>query len=199
MRSCFRVLLSRRAVLSFVLVLLAGVSSIDAQPAARTFPWKPREVKARRVAIGPLSLELPEKDWQRLPGAGTVVATIAAKSGQGAVVIERSRLAQPLTSEDTTELLAELEADQVREREPGAVALRGDLDEIPSFGRVVRVRYARKGPGGDEQVIQYSMPAGWDLYRVIYSANVKEFEKLGPAFERMLLTLRITPPPSPAP
>lgn len=191
-----RLLLTVSRCTALVLALAVASADLWAQPPARAFPWKPREVKARRTSIGTVSIDVPEKDWQQLPGAGTVLATIAAKSGLGAVVIERSRLAQPLTSEDTTELLAELETDQVREREPGAVALRGDLDEHPTLGRVVRVRYARKGARGDEQVLQYSIPAGWDLYRIVYSAQAREFEKLGPAFERMILSLTIAPPPS---
>ena len=139
-----------------------------------------------------LSLEYPARDWEQLSGAGSVLTTLTTRRFDATVVIERSKLAAPLTSADLTDLFAEIEADLIREQFPSATGVTAALATHPKLGAVVRVDFSRPGPAGIERVRQISAPAGWYIYRVVCSARSADFPKYEATFNRVIESATIT-------
>lgn len=154
-------------------------------------PFKKRTVTYKLFAAGDLSLEYPSRDWNPLSGAGSVLVTFAEKNGEASLVIDRTKLGQPLQAGDITDLFKDIETDLVRERETGAKDVMAGLSSLGAFPQVVRIEYRRPGPTGAQRVRQHSIPVGWYLYRVVASAGNEAFAEHEPLFDHMVTTLKI--------
>jgi hypothetical protein len=73
-----------------------------------------------RSPDGKLSLAYPNKDWQILPGGGSVVATLAQKASEASVVVDYTKMNQALAPSEINDLFAELEAEDLATRQPEA-------------------------------------------------------------------------------
>lgn len=134
-----------------------------------------------------MRFEVPRREWQLVSGGTVAVVTLAAKSGQAAVVVEQTRLNQAMAQEDITNLFALLEADAVKERQPAAADVQAKLVAVDGR-RLVIVTYSRRGVAGPERVRQYSIPTGSDLFRLTCSAAAPEFPRYEPVFAHVAAT-----------
>ena len=82
----------RKAVISF-LVSICVVSPLMAEQLGlgRLNPFRDKKVTYREFRVADVTVQYPEKDWNQLPGAGTVLVTFAQKNGEAAVVIDRTK------------------------------------------------------------------------------------------------------------
>ena len=142
---------------------------------------------------GKFALEYPSKDWQMLPGVGSVVATLAQRNSEASVVINYARMNQVLAPSEINDLFAELESEDLVFRQPEA---KGAKPSIVNVGgrRVVVIQYSRAGLKGKEQVVQYTVPVGQDVYQLICSAQAALFAKYEPMFTHAIESFQ-----SPAP
>ena len=154
---------------------------------------KAADTQTFRAPDGKFALEYPGKDWQIVPGGGSVVATLAQKNSEASVVIDYTKMNQALTPSEINDLFAELEGEDLTARQPEA---KGAKPSIVNVGgrRVVVIQYSRAGLKGQEKVVQYTVPAGQDVYRLICSAQSAQFAKYEPVFVHMIESFQ-----SPAP
>jgi hypothetical protein len=182
-----------------LIACLALASFVTAPPAQAPGPPAPTEYgRAAKLETqwfqGPtnrIRFEYPKKDWQVVPGGSSVIVTLAQKKGEAAVVVEQSRMNQALAPEDITDLFGQLEADLVKERQPGATDVQAKLVEAAGR-RLVILTYGRKGVAGAERVRQYSIPTGIDLFRLTCSAGWAQFTKYEPVFAHLAASFAVT-------
>ena len=77
-----------------------------------------------------------------------------------------------------TDVLAQIQADGVRDREPRASDFEARVLEVGDR-RLVAVQYRRPAAAGTERVRQYSVPVGRWLYHITCAAGLAQF----PAYE----------------
>lgn len=171
----------RFRVVAFVAasVLVATVSW------AQNDPWFGRTKEPRMAPFkdpaGRFTVDVPSRDWLRVPGAGTTLLTLTEDDVEAAVVLEMVPLDVALAPEDVTTLFAELEARAVRSREKGSADFVQRLIQA-SGRRVAVVEYSRLGDKGAERVRLYSFPVGDKLYRLACSTRVQQLKKYSPVF-----------------
>jgi hypothetical protein len=117
---------------------------------------------------------------------------------EAALVVQLSRLRQPLQAEDVTDLFAQIEAEGLKESRPQAADV---VARAVSEGgkRLVIVDYSRprltlpvvpKASTDDrERVRQYSYPSGRNLFRVTCIAGLSQFPKYEAIFTSVLKSL----------
>jgi hypothetical protein len=181
---------SRRSLIAAFLVLTAVV---PAGAQLGIFRKNSQETQTLRAPDGRFALEYPNRDWQMLPGGGSVVATLAQRNGEASVVVDYTKMNQALAPSDINDLFAELEGEDLATRQPEA---KGATPSVVNVGgrRVVVIQYSRAGLRGKEQVVQYTVPAGQDLYRLICSAQAPLFAKYEPVFIRMIESFQAPAP-----
>jgi hypothetical protein len=136
------------------------------------------------------SIEFP-KDWRfsMIYGASEPIATFVQGKAEAAVVVERARLRQRLEARDVTDVFAQIEADVVKENQPGATDVAAKLTR--EEGRpIVVIDYTRETLGGRQRVRQYSIPAGTDLYRITCMAQLNTFARHEAVMAAMVSTLK---------
>lgn len=138
-----------------------------------------------------IRLEYPKKDWEVVPGGSTAIASLMQKKGEAAVVIEASRLNQPLAPDDITDLFGQLESETVRDRQPSAVNIQPKVYGAAGR-RFVILTYERSGVSGPERVRQYSIPVGAELYRLICSAAAPQFAHYETVFAHIAASFTAT-------
>lgn len=169
-------------------LMLIGANSATSLPI-----WGHDKVafQSLKDAGGQFSMEYPVNDWQRLPGGGPVLFTLAQKSAEAVVVVVHSRLRLALEADEITDLFAELEGKAVMEDTPTAKDVHARIADNAG-GRVVVIDFQRDGFKGSETVRQYVFPVGADMYRLICSASVSRFLKYEPVFARIAESFRPT-------
>lgn len=177
--------------------VLAWCALATAQPAAaQGDPWFARTREPRMAPFkdpaGRFSLDVPARDWLRVPGAGSTLLTLTEEDVEAAVVLEVVPMEVTLAPDDITALFADLEVRGVRAREKGS---EGFVQRIIQTGgrRVAVVEYSRLGSKGAERVRQYSFPVGDKLFRLACSTRVQQLKKYSPVFAHMAATF--TPAP----
>jgi len=160
-------------------------------PAPSEYGRSPKlDTQAFQVPNSQIRFEWPRKDWQMVPGAGSVIVSLTEKKSEAAVVVERNRLNQALAPDDITDLFGQLEADVVKERQPPATDIQAKV--VAAGGRrLVILTYGRNGITGPERVRQYSIPAGSEIYRLTCSAGVKDFSKYEPVFAHIAASFTV--------
>lgn len=179
-----------RCAAATVLACFAVIFTVSGKVVSSQFPW--RSTIKYQTLSGPnnrFTLEYPTRDWQVLPGGGSVVLTLAQKNNEATVVIDYMRMGVELRPDEIAELFANLEAQHVAERQPDAKDVKAVLTGTPT-GRIVVLNYLRPGLRGTERVVQYSIPIAQDLYRVICSAPIVQFKTYEPIFTHIAYSFR---------
>jgi len=148
------------------------------------------EVQTFEGPSGRIRFEFPKKDWQVVPGGSAAIVSLLQRKGEAAVVVERTRLNQPLAPDDITDLFGQLEGETVRDQQPAAADIRSSVYETGGR-RFVIVTYGRGGVLGPERVRQYSFPVGGDLYRLTCSAPAAQFARYEPVFAHVAATFTV--------
>ena len=157
------------------------------------------EVQVFESANRQIRFEYPRKDWEVvprittviIPGATSPLVSLVQRRREAAVVVEQTKLHQPLALDDITDLFSQLEADSVRERQPLASDVKAKL--VDAGGRrFVIVTYGRQGVSGPERIRQYSIPAGADLFRLTCVAAVSQFARYEQVFAHVAASFTVT-------
>ena len=176
-----------------VLAVAAGLAPVSAQdagpPAAGEYGRAPK-LEVQQFDNRQIRFEYPKKDWEIvprataavMPGATAPIVSLVQRKRQAAVVVEQTKLHQPLAVDDITDLFSQLEADSIRERQPQATDVRSKLVDVGGGKRLVILTYGRPGVGGAERVRQYSIPAGADLFRLTCVAATAQFARYEAVF-----------------
>jgi hypothetical protein len=145
---------------------------------------KPKNIDRPRVFPGAFSIELP-KGWQFVPGhAGTVFSSVEKnrQSQAGALItLEYLRLQAPL---DPTLIAGagERELKGVQDWELNGTQFTSQVMNGEA-GPFVVIQYNRPGlSGGNDHVVQYSIPVGTTMYRLICVAPAAALDKYRPVF-----------------
>ena len=119
------------------------------------------------------------------------VVSLTQRKREASIVIEMTKLHQPLANEDITDLFSQLEIDSVKARHPLATDVQAKLVEAGGR-RLAILTYGRNGMEGPERVRQYSIPYGADLYRVTCFAAAAQFARYEPVFAHVAATFAVT-------
>lgn len=162
-------------------------------PAPAVSTWLARTQKPEFVTLNSRTLgvviEYPKKDWQIIPGGLTTVVTFRQKNGESAVIVEQTKMMQPLKPEEITEVFGQIEADVIKERLPQASGF-ATLMIAAEGRRVIGIQYQRAGPTGPEVVRQYSFPLGETLYRMSCVIRPDKIQKYVPVCAHMAASFR---------
>jgi hypothetical protein len=189
-----------RAVVGALIVALGGatVSAQVTPPAAGEYGRAPK-LDVQQFTIQQIHFEYPKKDWEIvprpntavIPGATAPIVSVVQRKREAAVVIEQTRLHQPLALDDITDLFSQLEADSVRERQPQATDVKAKLVDVGGGRRLAILTYGRPGVGGPERVRQYSIPAGADLFRLTCVATAAQFARYEAVFAHVAASFAV--------
>ncbi len=192
-----------------VAALAIGATAAAASPLSAQEPVPPaageygRAAKLESVvfesANKQIRFEYPKRDWEivpragaaMIPGATSPIVSLVQRKREAAVVVEQTKLHQPLALDDITDLLSQLEMDSLRERQPQASDVKAKLVEAGGR-RFVILTYARQGVGGPERVRQYSFAAGADLFRLTCVAAASQFARYEPVFAHVAASFTVT-------
>jgi hypothetical protein len=184
------------------LVLTLAGATVSAQevtgPAAGEFGRAPK-LEVQQFDNRQIRFEYPKKDWEIvprastpvIPGATTPIVSVVQRKREAAVVVEQTKLHQPLALDDITDLFSQLEADSIRERQPQATDVRARLVDVGGGRRLVILTYGRPGVGGAERVRQYSIPAGADLFRLTCVATAAQFARYEAVFAHVAASFAV--------
>jgi hypothetical protein len=156
-----------RILLLTALCTACCLSTLEERAAAqRLFGLGDRSVTYRlfRDPGGRFDLEYPTRDWRQLPSAGANLVMFARNDG-ATVAIDYLRLEAPLAASQVP-AMAEFEIGDLKVRHPQAKDFTTEIKDTKA-GRGALIRYGRVGTSGPERVMQFSIPNGMDLYRVI--------------------------------
>jgi len=169
--------------LAWVGWLAVAVVAAEAAAAAQLGIFKRNKgttYQAFRDPGGRFVIEYPVKDWRVNPAKEPIVASFAHKSGDASVVVDHSKLKLALTNDEIDDVVIKLEVDALKEREPSARDINASLTRPPAGPRIV-IRYTREpAKGAREQVEQYSIASGDDLYHVVCAVKQSEQTRLQP-------------------
>jgi hypothetical protein len=171
----------RRAV---ALLALAALLTCGANLLAQGTP----RMKKLTVAGQSFAIDYPERDWSLVQGGNVALVTIVQRRFEAALIVERTPLQVELGEDDIGEVFLSVEADHIRETTPSATDMKADLQELGDR-RVAAFVYRRNGVSGPERVLQYSMPAGKVLYRVVAVARPDVFDRHLPVLQAMAASL----------
>jgi hypothetical protein len=184
------------------LVLTMAGAAVSAQevtgPAPGEFGRAPK-LEVQQFDNRQIRFEYPKKEWEIVPRASTAVipgatapiVSVVQRKREAAVVIEQTKLHQPLALDDITDLFSQLEADSIRERQPQATDVRARLVDVGGGRRLVILTYGRPGVGGPERVRQYSIPAGADLFRLTCVATAVQFPRYEAVFAHVAASFAV--------
>jgi hypothetical protein len=189
------------AGLSALVIALAGAtaSAQEAVPPAAGEYGRAPKLEVQQFDNRQIRFEYPKKDWEIvprpttavIPGATAPIVSVVQRKREAAVVVEQTKLHQPLALDDITDLFSQLEADSIRERQPQATDVRAKLVDVGGGRRLVILTYGRQGVGGPERVRQYSIPAGADLFRLTCVATVSQFGRYEAVFAHVAASFAV--------
>ena len=189
------------AGLSALVIALAGATASAQEavpPAAGEYGRAPR-LEVQQFDNRQIRFEYPKKDWEIvprpttavIPGATAPIVSVVQRKREAAVVVEQTRLHQPLALDDITDLFSQLETDSIRERQPQATDVKAKLVDVGGGRRLVILTYGRQGVGGPERVRQYSIPAGADLFRLTCVAAAGQFARYEAVFAHVAASFAV--------
>lgn len=159
--------------------------------AQKADPWLARtnasSFEAQKAADAPIKLDVPKNNWMVLPATRSVLFLIAARKGDASVTVERAPLSLALQPEDVTDVLAQIQADAIKAREPRATEFEARVLDAGDR-RFVAIQYRRTGATGAERVRQYSLPVGHWLYHVTCAASLTQFASYEAVFAHIAAT-----------
>ena len=188
-------------VIALACAVIAGATASEQEatpPAAGEYGRAPK-LEFQQFDNRQIRFEYPKKDWEIvprpttavIPGATAPIVSVVQRKREAAVVIEQTKLHQPLALDDITDLFSQLEADSIRERQPQATDVRAKLVDGGGGRRLVIMTYGRQGVGGPERVRQYSIPAGADLFRLTCVATVGQFGRYEAVFAHVAASFAV--------
>jgi len=158
---------------SLLVAALALAGSIASQQAASGGQFlgiggnKGVTYKTYRDPAGRFEFDYPTKDWKTLAGAGTALAQFARNDGGATFAIDHTQLSNTIPSSDLAyTTMAEVEVDDLKARSPQNKNFTSELVETKG-GRGALIKYTQAGAKGPERVMQFSIPLGKELFRVI--------------------------------
>jgi hypothetical protein len=193
-------MIHRLVVISSLVALMtsAGASAQSQRPSD---PWfhpspKPKDFSLAKLPWNTFSIELP-KNWQVVPGYGGILLTVAEKTktnqATASIVLEQMRLVVPLTKNEIDAGLAEQEAIATKQRDPAGQHFEQQVKEIDGR-RFVFVTYTRPGLNGMDSVIQYAIPSGGVMYRLVCIAPASQLiAKYQATFAHVASSFKPTP------
>ena len=182
---------AQQLLLVLCLLLLTSFSHAQ-QPAAD--PWfgpssKPRDFAVPKVQLGSYSIELP-KDWQIGPGHAGILLFATERTGnklpRAAIKLEHQSLFDAPT---VTPEFGEAELRLIRQREPSGQGFTQQIKE-GSGRRFVFIQYTRPGLVTTDSVVQYSIPVGAVMYRLICIAPQNELAIFQQIFAHVAASFR---------
>jgi hypothetical protein len=191
-----KITLSCGVVLLAAAVSAAVHAAAGVQTAAKAAdPWVARttrlQFQPQRAADAPIQVDLPKKDWMVLPSSGSLVLALASRKGDAVVLVERSTLQQALEAENVTDLLAQIEIEDIRRLQPKATDFQSKVLDLGER-RLVAVQYGRPGVLGSERVRQYSVPVGEKMYRVTCISSATQFAVYDQVFSHIAASFTVT-------
>ena len=185
--------------MGIVAVVAATAGQNPVPPAAGEYGRMAKlEVSSFETPNRQIRLEYPRRDWQIVPGynasvvpgATSPIVSLMQRKHEAAIVVEQTKLHQPLALDDITDLLGQLEAESVKERQPLASDIQPKL--VQAGGRrFVIVNYGRQGVTGAERIRQYSIPAGADLFRLTCIASASQFARYEQVFAHVAASFTV--------
>jgi hypothetical protein len=161
----------RRRVVFGIAVLIAIVGSpLGAQLNVFKKGEKPAPYQTFKDAAGRFTVDYPATNWRILPGAGSLLVGFTQRDGEATVLVDYMRLRVSLAPHEIDNTMAELELETLKERQPAIKDVKATLVPDKSGPRVA-ITFSRTGPQGREQVVQYSVPSGDNLYRIVCSVR----------------------------
>lgn len=163
-----------RRIVATVAVLLLNLPVARAQSQSSNDPWfrkspKPNDFVVAKLPWRTFSIELP-KNWQMAPAYGGILlsATERTKNNQPAasIVLEQMLLVAVLRNDEIDDGLATFESNATKQRDPAGQDFQQQVKEIDGR-RFVFIRYFRPGFTGTDAVVQYAIPNGNVMYRLI--------------------------------
>ena len=169
-------------------LMAALVVFLHAQTPAQTdqmYGKNPKlQVRPLKAPNGRFSMEYPRNDWIVLPGGGNVVLSLAQENGEAVVQVQYFMLKTALAPDEITDLFAQLEVDTLREQDQSAADFAPRVFDAGDR-RLIIIQFTQPGFIGRNQVRQYSIPRGQDLYRLICSAPAAQFSKYSAIFSHV--------------
>lgn len=177
----------------FGLACLIPLAHLAAQgpaaPQGAPDPWysrqaRPQNIDEPKTFTGAFRIELP-KNWHFAPGhTGTIFSVVEhTKKWETAGLITLEYMRLQLSLEPALiPGVGERELKEVQSRELSGKQFSGSIKNGP-LGPIIFIQYDRPGiSGADDHVVQYSIPVGTTMYRLICIAPTAEIEKYRPMF-----------------
>jgi hypothetical protein len=152
-------------------------------------PWysrqaRPQNIDEPKTFTGAFRIELP-KNWQFAPGhTGTIFSVVEGTkkwATGGLITLEYLRLQVELEPA-LIPGVGERELKELQSQELSGKRFSGSIKNGPA-GPIIFIQYDRPGISGtDDHVVQYSIPIGTTMYRLICIAPTAEIEKYRPMF-----------------
>jgi photosystem II reaction center protein PsbP len=174
--------------------VLATNQLVLAQKKFLIFGDKGVSYKTYRDAAGRFELEYPTKDWSQVPAGGSTVAILARNDRTATVVIDLTRLSEPLAPAEVA-TNAEIEVETLKEQQPNAKNFKSEIVDS-NIGHASLIRYARVGATGPERVMRYSIAVGQDLFHLDAIAAEASMAKHEPILMHMFQSFKV--PANPA-
>jgi hypothetical protein len=188
--------LVRTVLVAAALAALAGSGAAQEQSAD---PWygrmaKPKDFDPPKVFANTFSIELP-KDWQLVPGHTGTVFLAAEKTKRfeagAAISLEYMRLQAPFDP-SLLKALAPIELDDVRLRETAGQTFTME-DKMIDGRALILIQYDRPGLAGPpDHIVQYSLPVGQTMYRLVCIAPEAQIQKYRPIFAHVAASFTVS-------
>jgi len=187
---------------AFAAAVLALLCLLPAGLAAGQFKWLTGDKNTKYDSFkdpgGRFQIEYPTKDWKLLPAGGSSLAVFARNDGP-TLYIDHVRLRDKLTQGEI-DALPDVEINRLKDQQPNGKAFTSDLLESRA-GRGVLVKYSRTSTA-PENVLQYSIPVGQDLFRISGIIPEKQMARYEPVVMHMIQSFQVgngSPAAKPAP
>ena len=166
--------------------LLLATTFLSFQPpvAAQVSPdtWYGGQAKPREVSVQPVvfyktfSIALP--NWNIAPSHMYTILSAVEKGTQGAITLEQTRLNEPMPADlEVLTAFKDVQLNIVKGVESTGTGFTADVIK-GRFGQLIVIQYRRPGVwGGENHVVQYLMPVGRTMYRLICVAPAAEVDK----------------------
>lgn len=182
--------MSRRSTLTWhrglqAVLLMGGL--LSAVPATAQFKWltgdRGTKYEIYRDPEGRFEMEYPAKDWRVLPSNSASTLVGFSRNDGPTFFVDYVRLRDKLTKGEL-DAMPDVEVQRLKELQPKATAFKAELLESKA-GSGVLIKYSRTGTG-PESVIQYSVVANVDLYRLNGVVAEKQLSKYEPVIMHMI-------------
>ncbi len=185
--------MSRYGVIAtcFLLAVAARPAAGDDQrPRLLGVAVKADEYESFKPPGGKFTIDVPKREWQTVPGVGSVIVVFTQAKSEASVALEHTTLKQALAPEEITQLFVDLEVQHIKERDAEAAGFKMALRTDDAGNRVIAIDFTRQGLRGPERVRQFSLPSGANLFRLICSSSAAFFDRYAPVFEHMAETFK---------